>query len=337
MKTRELAADRVARVHTPVFLQNVSIGFRNKQLIADRVSPRIKVNNQSDKYRIWGRNGLLIHESRWAPGTIPNAIEMRWSEDTFFVPINKLRTFVLDSERNNSDSDIEIETKATQLVTGAIELAREKRVADLFTAAGNYAAGNKITKAGGSEWDVAGVVATAQPLIDLMQIISAVALKAMVPVSALSVVIPEPVYLAAIWQNAGILERIKYSERGVVTYDLLAALLGVKEVIPAASMSVGAGPEVAGSDVVTGYTPTYLWGDTVWVGLIGEGTNEEQPSFSRSFNWRKETGGQERQVRKYRDPDEGTERDWIECKEAVGEKIVFADAGGIIINTLSTI
>lgn len=337
MTTRQLASDRVTRVHTPVFLQNVSLGFRNKELIADRVAPRIPVGKQSDKYRIWGRNTQMTHESRWAPGTIPNEIKMRWSEATFFAELRKLRTLILDTERNNSDDDIDLETQGTQLVTGAIALSREKRVADMFTLATNYSAGNKVTKAGGSEWDQAAVASTDQPLQDLFTLIRAVTLAAMVPASALSVIIPEPVYLAAIWKNAAILDRIKYSERGIVTYDLLAALLGVKEVITAASMSVGAGPETADSDVITGYVPTYLWGDTVWVGLINEGRNQNEPSFARSFNWKKETRGQERQIRKYRAEDEGREADWIECKEAISETIVFADAGGIIINTSSLI
>lgn len=335
MTTRQLASDRVTRAHTPVFLQNVSLTFRNRQFIADRVSPRIRVNKQSDKYRIWGRRNMLIHEARWAPGSIPNALELRWSEDTFFAEIRKLRSLILDTERRNSDSDITLDTAATTLVTDAIALAREKRVADLFTTAGNFSAGNKVTRAGGSEWDIAGIAATDAPLQDLFQIVRAVALATGLPASSLSVIIPEPVYLTAIWKNAAILDRIKYSERGVVTYDLLASLLGVKEVIPAPSMSVGAGPEVADSDVITGFTPTYLWGDTVWVGAIADGP--DAPSFSRSFNWTPETGGQKRQIRQYRAEDEGREGDWVECKEAIGEKIVFADAGGIIINTLSTI
>lgn len=334
---RQLATDRVNRVHTPVFLQNVSLGFRNREMIADRVAPRITVGKQSDKYRVWGRRGMLIHESRWHPGAIPNAIELRWSEDTYYAEIRKLRTLLLDTERNNEDSDVQLETRATQLVTGAIELAREKRVADLFTASANYNASNIITKAGGAEWNQASVLNTETPLNDLLTAAEAIALRAMVPISALSVVIPEPVYNGAIRRNTAILERVKYSETGMVTYSLLQQLLGVKEVMTAASMSVGAGPEVADSDVITGFTPTYLWGDTVWVGLIGEGSNDNTVSFARSFNWKKETAGQERQIRKYRAEDEGREGDWIECKEAVGEKVIFKDAGGIIVNTLSTI
>jgi hypothetical protein len=89
--------------------------------------------------------------------------------------------------------------------------------------------------------------------------------------------------------------------------------------------------------VITGFTTTYLWGDTVWIGLVNDASNQNQPTFARSFNWLAESGGQIRQIRKYRAEDEGRETDWIECKEAVSELIVFANAGAVVLNTLSTI
>lgn len=338
MTIRQLGTNRVERVHTPQYLQQLAMKFTPRDLVADRVSPRVTVPKQSDKYRIFGKNTMIAHESRWAPGAIPNAITIRWSEAPFYVDIRKLRTLVLDTERRNSDDDgLDLEQQSTDVVTGAITVSREKRVADLFTTASNYGSTHKITKAGGSEWDQAAVLATDQALKDLQAMIAIVAIDAMVPTSMLSVVIPEPVYLSGLQNCAGILARVQYSSTGVVTADLLKQLLNVKEVIFSASMSAGSGPEVADSDVITGFTTTYLWGDSVWVGLISEGSNQNQPTFSRSFNWTAETAGQNRQIRKYRAEDEGREGDWIECKEAISESIVFANAGALIINTLSTI
>jgi hypothetical protein len=111
----------------------------------------------------------------------------------------------------------------------------------------------------------------------------------------------------------------------------------VKEVIPASSMSAGPGPEVADSDVVTGFTTTYLWGDTVWVGLINEGQNDMRAELRALVQLDRGDGRPGTADPQYRAEDEGREADWIECKEAIGEQIVYADAGGIIINTLSTI
>lgn len=331
-----MPADRVTRAHTPRFLQTLSLGFQNREMIADLVAPRVPVSNQSDKYRIWGKNHLLVHESRWFPGSIPNAVEMRWSEATFFAELRKLRTLVTRAEKDNADPDLNLDEEATLVVTDALIVAREKRVADLFTTAANYAAAQKITKAGGSEWDAPAVVTTAQPLIDIMALVAKVSQNAMVPQTMLSVVIPEIVFQTALWNNSAILDRIKYSATGVVTADLLRAALNVKEVIFASAFSAAL-PEVADSDVITGYTNTPLWGDTVWVGLINRDKNQRAPSFARSFNWRKQTANQDRLIRQYATDDEGREADWTEAKEAVGEQIVYADAGGIILNTLSTI
>lgn len=337
MTVRQLASNRVDRVHNPAYLQPLAIKFQPRDLIADRVAPRVVVPKQSDKYRIFGKNTLVSGETRWAPGAIPNALEIRWSESTFYVDLRKIRTLVLDTERRNSDNDIDLETSATDAVTNLVVTSREKRVADLFTTAGNYGASHKITKSGGSEWDSATALGNSQAILDMQAMIMAVVADAMVPASALTVVIPEIVYLTALQNNVGILSRVQYSATGIVTTDLLRALLGVKEVILSSAMSAGGGPEVADSDVITGFTTTYLWGDTVWIGLINEAGNQNAPTFARSFNWTAETGGQIRQIRKYRCEDEGREGDWIECKEAVSESIVFANAGAVVLNTLSTI
>jgi hypothetical protein len=92
-----------------------SPSLQARELIADIVAPRIKVPKQSDKYRIFGKNTwMIVHESRWAPGAIPNAITIRWSEDTFYADIRKLRGLVLDTER------------ATRTTTGSISSSRRR-------------------------------------------------------------------------------------------------------------------------------------------------------------------------------------------------------------------
>lgn len=333
-----MAENRVTRVTSPAYLTALTVGFVAAGMFADRLAPRIPVRKQSDKYRVFGKNNLVERKADWAPGTIPNAIETRWSSATYFADIFKLRTLLLDAERANNgtpaEGGIDIEGTYTQNVTQAIAIAREKRVATLFTTAANYPAGHVLAKAGGAEWNVVG---GEQIMTDLIAQIGKVADSAMVPRSSISVAVPEPVFRTALMRNTAILDAIKYSARGIVTEELLAALLGVKEVFIVQSMTAGSGAEIAGADVLSGYTATYLWGDTVWVGVIGEGQNDMVPSFARSFNWTAATGGVPRNTRVYRTADEGQEGDWIEVAEAIDEKIIFSGAGAIITNTLSTI
>jgi hypothetical protein len=159
--------DRLSRVVTPQFLQGVSLAFTNRELVADRVAPIITVPKDRGLYRIYGKNELMTHEARWAYGAIPNAIQWRFSSSSYFSEPRKLRIELLDAEVRNQDSDLDVRRGKTRTVTNAILLAREKRVSDMFTTAGNYPGANVITKAGGSEWDTVLATTPKQPITDL--------------------------------------------------------------------------------------------------------------------------------------------------------------------------
>lgn len=332
----------VSRVSIPSYLQPLTIGFTPRGLIADTVSVRTRVLKQSDRYRVYGKNQLIERESRWFPGMIPNAIESRWSEDSYYADYSVLRHPLYDAELANNNvperGGIDLEGKYTQTTTMAIAIARERRIADLFTTAANYNAGHVITKAGGTEYDVAGMGGS-KVVDDLEIIIGKVVDDAMVPASMVSLVVPEVVWRQAFKRNAEFIDTIKYSERAVITEELVAQKLGIREVLHALASSAGPGPEVAGSDVISGYTTTYLWGDTIWAGVRGDADGVDMYApFTRSFNWEPGTNGQPREVRRYRMADEGQRGDWIEVAEAIDDqKIVFKDAGAVIKNASSTI
>ena len=332
--------DRVTRAHLIAFLTELAVKFKAPSGVADAICPRVPVKKQSDKYRIWGKDRFVhrgTNSAKWVPGTAPNEITMRWSEDTYQADLYKLRTMLTDTERNNADDDLDLDGNAVEYVSLALEILREQRVATLFTTAGTYAASHKKAVAGGSEYDVAGVLATNQIVKDIDAIVSAIKPDAMCTSQELTVVIPDDVFDLGIKRNAAILDMIKYSERGIITVEILRSVLDVKQVLLASSLAATPAIEVEGSDVVTGYTSARIWPDSIWIGLVaGDGKNQQQPSFARSFHWKVETGGQDRQVKVYRDPDEGKEADWVEVKEAVGEKVQFPLAGGLITNCLST-
>lgn len=330
----------VDRVSIPAIISGVSVAFQPLGMIADKVSPRIPVTLRSGKYRIFGKNEMIVRDAAWAAGSIPNQLQSRWSLDTYYAEIYKLRHPLLDAElANNAPAafgGMDLRTEYTQATTMAIAIAREARVAGIFTNPANYPASNIIAKAVGTEYDQPNMGGE-QVFTDINNLLGLTADATLHPISDLSLVIPELVWRRAIKRNTAMLDAIKYSQLGIMTEQLLAELLGVEEVILGQSVTAGAGPEVAGSDVITGYPTTYLWGDTIWAGLIGDESNIRMPSFSRSFNWTTETGGQIRQTREYRMADEGQEGTWIEVKEAIAEKIVFAGGGAIITNALSTV
>jgi len=81
----------IERVHTPAFLQGVSLNFKRPDLIADRVAPRKRVDKQTNYYHVFGKDAYNTYDSTWAPGAIPNVIKTEMSKDQYFAQIRKLR------------------------------------------------------------------------------------------------------------------------------------------------------------------------------------------------------------------------------------------------------
>jgi hypothetical protein len=324
----------IERVHTPAFLQGVAVNFKKPDLIADRVAPRKRVDKQTNYYHVFGKDAYNTYDSTWAPGAIPNVIKTEMSKDQYFAQIRKLRHPLLDAELVNSDQDFDLRVLYTERATYATMLAREKRVATLFTTSSNYPGGNVITKsAGTTDWTAAGVINTVQPITDIEALIQVVRSSSLYPRNLLTVVIPENVFDLGIRNNSAIRDYYKYTMGGVITPDLWASLLGVKEVIISSGYSAGPGPANIALDIVSGITTTYLWGKNVWIGVIDP--SDMGLSFAKTFWWAPETGGQEFQIAQYRMPDPGQEGSYIECKESVDEKIIASLAGGLIVQAIA--
>lgn len=337
-----MADTNITRVSLPYYLQDLAIGFKPYGLIADIVSPRTDVYQITGKYRVFGKNSMIPQRSERAPGTLPNAVEWFWSSGSYYVTERALRQLLTDEEVAANQSAqlggiVDLSGRITQHVTNKVAIAREQRIATQFTTAANYPGANVITKAGGSEWDTLAVSAPTTPFTDLTNLISVVAANAMVPKQMLTVIIPQQVFDLAIMNNSSFIARVQYTAITSITPAILANLLQVKQVLIAQTLTVPAGLEIAGADPVTGYVATYLWKDFVWAGVVDESTNDMVPSFARTLQFRALTGGAPRQVRQYRAADEGQRADWIEVAEALDEVITFSGAGGLIVNTLSTV
>lgn len=321
-------------VRTPALLQGVARAFRAPQMVADIVAPVRTVDDDMGKYTIYGRDDLYEVDNTYAHGSVPNAITSRESEDQFATELRVIRHALLDKDRNPiRPGGSTRERRVTTKVTLATQIGREGRVARLFTTTGNYPGAHVLTKAGGAEWNHASVLNTIQPITDLDGRISVVMAATGMPRSAITVVIPEAVFDAAIRYNTAIREFYKYTQAGITSAELLRSFLGVRNVEIASGRFAGTGPENAGNDISTGITTTSLWGDNVWVGIT-DADDLDLLTFARQFRYTGDTGGQDIQIRQYRMADEGQRGDWIEAAEQRDLKLTASFAGALIVNTL---
>lgn len=322
-------------VLVPPLLNGVARSFRPQQMVADLVAPVREVEFEIGKYTIYGKDDLYGVDNTYAHGSIPNAITSRESEDTFSTEIRVIRHALLDRDKNpKRPGGTTRERRITSKVTLATYISREQRVATMFTTAANYDAANVLTKAGGAEWDAAGVIDTVQPITDIESRIQKVMDGALVPRGAITVVMAEAVFDKAIRFNTAIREYYKYTQAGVVTPEIIAGLLGVKQVLLATGKFAGTGPENTGNDISTGITTASLWSDFVWVG-VADSDDMDMLTFARQFAYRDDTGGQDVQIRQYPMADQGQRGEWIEAAEQRDLKLTAPFAGALIVNALA--
>lgn len=262
-------------VHIDQVLTNISVAWPNLGLVGERLLPSVKVQKQSDKYYVFGREGWLPEDDNRAPGTVANEIAgLAVSTDTYYAREHSLQIPVTDEERENVDSPLAPDRDATELVTSKIMLGREVAIKTLVTTTGNYASGLSTTLSGAAQWNSANY-ATSDPISDLR--VGKAAVHAKIFQEPNTLVIPYQV-MTALEDHPDFLERIKYSERAIFSPELLGAVLGFQNVIV---------PGVGYNSANPGATPTlgYLWGKDVVMAWVPPRAGLRIPAFGYEFTW----------------------------------------------------
>lgn len=264
--------------HIDAILTQISLGFPNNSFVGEALFPTVGVQKQSDKYYIFGREMWLAETTDYrAPGTEANEIPgYTVSQDTYYAQEHALQMAIPDEERENVDSAFSPDRDATELVTAKILLGREIAMKNLVTTAANYATGLTVTlSAGTTQWDA---YATSDPIGDIRKGMRAVHAKIfMEPNTA---IIPYLV-MSTLEDHPDIIERIKYSERAILTPEIIAAVFGIQRVI-VPGVGYGTGPMgTLGNALTVGY----LWGKDVLLAWVPPRAGLKLPAFGYEFVW----------------------------------------------------
>lgn len=302
-------------VHIDVVLSNISVGFPNNGFVGPRLFPTVPVKKQSDKYYVFGREmfGVDPGGDLRAPGTVANEIPgLAVSTDTYFAQEHALQIPVTDEERENADSPLSPDRDGTELVTSKVLLQREIYMKDLVTTAANYPAAHTTTLSGTAQWND---YANSDPIANIKtgkrQIHSVLFNE---PNTA---VIPYQV-MTQLEDHPDFIERIKYSERGVLTAEIIASIIGIENVIVPGLGFNSANP---GQAVSLGY----LWGKDVLLAWVPPRAGMKIPAFAYEYVWG--FGGSRPQiVDRWRD--EPRASDIIRVRRRYDLKLTAVDSNG---------
>ena len=291
-------------VHVDAVLSNVSVKYSNGQAIADQVLPRVKVAKDSDVYFTYTRNFKTPNTYR-AIGSESNAIDWNVSTATYFCEEYALHDDVYDRLRKNADQPLNLDVDTTEALTDALILDRERRVAAIAFS-GSYIT-NTSPLAGANQWsDYAG----SDPLGDIEA--GMLSVKAACGKTPNLVVLGEQV-MSKLRNHPDLLERIKYTQKGVVTEDLLGSLLP-----GAPTVLVG---DMMYDTTVEGIAESlgYVWGKNCLIAYVESSPGIKKVSLGYQFY------SEDRTVSKWRE--DKLKGDRIEVSEVSDEVLVSASCG----------
>ena len=311
-KGKVFYASDISDVHQDAFLTGVSVKYTNDEYIADQVLPVVPVKKESDKYYVYTRSWKLP-ESKRAAGAEANEIEWNVSTDTYSCEEYALKDLIPDRVRDNADNPLSVDVDTTEHLTDLIQLGREKRVADIVFASGTYGAQTSAL-AGANRWDD---YAGSDPIGDVRDA------KAVVHAASGKMpnvmVIGYQAYLKLL-DHPDILERIKYTQKGIITADIIASVFEVNKLVVGKALYDSTMEGIAES-------LGYVWGKSVALLYAEPSPGLKKVSFGYQFQNRGFS------VKKWRE--EKRAGDFVEAGEIRDEKVVAAACGYLYTTVVS--
>lgn len=234
-------------------LANVSIAYRNMDYIADRVFPILDGADPKAKITKYQRGAWFRDEAAIrAPGTEARrggypitSVSIATKEYAFAKDVtDEDRRFV----RAQGAPVLQPEIDAIEYATDKIDMKKERRVAELVTGT-TWADGN----VGGEDAEGGWAAPSGNTfLADIEKAQKAV--KSAIGRRANVLVIDDLTY-GGMKEIDALLDKIKYTQRGVLTKEMIAAMLDLDEVIVGSAIYSTAAEKADGSD----FTAADIW------------------------------------------------------------------------------
>lgn len=235
-------------------LQNVSVAFKNKSYIGDRVFPIIDGIDPKAKIAVY-QKGAWFRDEAGIRGPGARAPRGGYPIDWLTIATKEyaFAKEVTDEDRRFAQSKnappLKPDQDAIEFCADKIDLSKEKRIASLITS-GTWGDGNSGGEDAEGLWSPAGDTNTF--LADI-----ATGRKAIQKATGITpnTLIMDFATYEALKQCSAILDKIKYTQRGVLTAELLAAVCDLDAILIGEAIYSTAKESKAGTD----FTARYVW------------------------------------------------------------------------------
>ena len=240
------------RVIDPI-LSTVAQGYRQADHVGMALFPRVPVAAAGGQILEFGQESFKLYSTARAPGTAAKRIQFGYLGKPFALENHALEAPVPREHQRDASvvPGVDLGTRAVNLVMAVMGLALESAQATLATTAGNYDSAHKVTLSGTAQWsDPAST-----PIGDINTAREAV--RASVGLYPNTLVLSAKAF-AKLKDHASLTDRIKYTQRGVLTPELIGALLDIPRVVVGGALTfsdAGVAADVWGKHAVLAYVP----------------------------------------------------------------------------------
>jgi hypothetical protein len=291
-------------VHIDQILTNISIMYRNAAYVGTQIMPIVPVKKKSDIYYIYDSKAdrFRIPLTLRAPKTESRTVDWKVTTDGYVCDEHALNDLIDDIEKDNADKPLNLEVDTVEFLTDIVTLGLEMRIKTMLEAS---LTANAPTNGVWSDY----TTETIDPIADIE--IGKAAIHAVIFREPNVLLLGKAVY-DKLKHHPKILERIKYTQKGIITPELLAAVFDIEKVIVG---NAGYNTAKEGKAAVL----SYLWGKNAILAYV-----EPKPGikkFSLGYTFQSQTF----QTRRARI--EVKHSDWFEVGDIETEKMICVACG----------
>lgn len=219
--------------HIDRALTNMSVAYMQdaNNFIADKVFPIVSVKRQSDIFYIYNKGDFMRDEAqvRGAGSESAGGDYGVEASTPYYCKKYAFHKDVTPEERANYDEPLDADTDANDFVSQKMLIKREMAWANAYFKTGVW--GTEIAgvaSAPSAGQTIKWTEATSNPILDVTN--AGVAMAGETGYKP-NVLVLSPQAFNALKNHEDILDRIKYTQKGIVTTDLLATLFEVEKVV----------------------------------------------------------------------------------------------------------
>lgn len=304
-------------VHQDQALENVSVAYKNGDLIAQDLCPMVPVNHESNKYYVYSKDQLVVPETSRAAGAEANTAGFSLSTASYHLQEHALKDFITDRARANADPALNLEVDATEHLTNLILMRQELELAALVSTGLAWANTTSLTST--FAWNQNTTLSN--PILFADSAASTVIQQSgMIPNVC---VINDPTF-RAIKEHVSMVDRIKYTSAESIGEDLIARLFSVKQLL------VGRGIYNTGGEGLADATSnSWIWTDVAWFGYVEKNPGLKKPSALYNFTMK---AGNPVKVLRWRE--DNLEADAVQVSKLFQQQVPMSAAGYLVVNTV---